>query len=149
MLSKAILYKNDPNPVTTEPTKLEYMTLLLSLPVDGDMIKPLVILPLKTLPLLNQRIHDIYNISGSDSGWITGEILENWIENSFLNEINLRREKCDFRHPVLTVLDNHSSRRSINHEKMWQDHQIKFLFIPPHTSHVIQPLDLYPNVMYK
>ncbi len=32
---------------------------------------------------------------------------------------------------------------------MWQDHQIKFLLIPPHTSHVIQPLDLCPNIMYK
>ena len=53
MLSKVILFKNDPNSVTTEPTKLEYMTLSLSLPVDGDMIKPLVIRPLKTLPLLN------------------------------------------------------------------------------------------------
>jgi hypothetical protein len=113
------------------------MTLLLDLPVDGDMIKPLAILPLKNLPLLNPRIHDFYNISGSNSGLITGEILKNWIETSFLNEINLRREKCGSRHPVLITLDNHSSRRSINHEKMWQDHQINFLFILPHPSHVI------------
>ncbi len=32
---------------------------------------------------------------------------------------------------------------------MRDEHGIYFLFIPPHTSHVIQPLDKCPNYMYK
>lgn len=146
---KVILFKNDPNPVITEPKKLEHMTLLLSLPCDGEPLRPLVILPLKTLPHLNDRIEEFYDISGQPHGWITGDILKYWLENQFLRQISQRRQKYGQQCPVLVILDNHSSRGSINIQKMRDDHGIHFLFIPPHTSHVIQPLDKCPNYMYK
>lgn len=146
---KVILFKDDPNPVVTEPKKLEHMTLLLSLPCDGDPLRPLVILPLKTIPHLNERIEAYYDISGQPTGWMTGNILKFWIENQFLSQISKRRQICGQECPILVILDNHSSRASIDIKKMREEHGIHFLFIPPHTSHVIQPLDKCPNFMYK
>jgi hypothetical protein len=146
---KVILFKDDLNPVVTEPKKLEHMTLLLSLPAAGDSMRPLVILPLITVPHLNDEVKCYYDFSGQPSGWITGEILKTWIENQFMRQINERRAKYGQNCPVLVILDNHSSRKSIDQEMMWREHTVKFLFIPPHTSHVIQPLDKCPNLMYK
>ena len=146
---KIILFKDDSNPVVTEPNKFEHMTLLLSLPAEGDPLRPLVILPLKTLPHLNNSIRNYYDISGQPTGWITGDILKYWIENQFLTQVSERRIKYGTNTPVLVILDNHSSRNSIDQEKMWTEHAIKFLFIPPHTSHVIQPLGKCSNFMFK
>ncbi len=101
----------------------------------------LIILPLKTIPLLNEDEESFYDISGQSSGWITGDILKFWIENQFLAQISKRREKYDQMCPVLVILDNQSSRGSINFTKMRDEHGIHFLFILSHTSHVIQPLD--------
>ena len=64
-------------------------------------------------------------------------------------EINLRRQKCGYRHLVLIILGNHSSTGSIDQEKLWTDHEIKFLFISLIFLYEIQPLDQCPNVMYK
>jgi hypothetical protein len=147
--TKIILFKDDLDPVIPEEKKLEHMTLLLTLPVEGDPIRPLVILPLKTVPQLNPKIRNYFDLSGQQSGWITGEILQFWLENQFLQQITQRRAKYGQNSPVLVILDNHSSRRSIQETRMWVEHKIKFLFIPPHTSHVIQPLDKCPNFMYK
>jgi hypothetical protein len=146
---KIILFKDDLDPVIAEAKKMEHITLLLTLPVDGDPIRPLVILPLINLPLLNPKIKNYFDLSGQQSGWITGDILQFWLENQFLNQITQRRARLGQNSPVLVILDNHSSRSKINQEKMWLQHQIKFLFIPPHTSHVVQPLDKCPNLMYK
>lgn len=91
--SKAIVFKDDPDPVSIEPKKLEHMTLLLNLPAEGDFIKPLVILPLKALPLLNSRIHDFNDISGNSSGWIAGEILKKLAGNDIFNGNKFEKTK--------------------------------------------------------
>jgi hypothetical protein len=71
------------------------------------------------------------------------------MENQFLSEIYRRRQKYGMNQPALVILDNHSSRDILDTETLWNDHKIHFLFIPPHTSHVVQPLDLCPNMIYK
>ena len=55
----------------------------------------------------------------------------------------------DMNEPVLVLLDNHSSRGSIDQRLMWDQHQIAFYFLPPHTSHLIQPLDRTCNGVFK
>jgi hypothetical protein len=144
-----VIFKDEPCPTTTEPGKMEHITLLLTLPIKGDPIKPLVIFPLQTLPALHNDIMSYYDITGSSKGWINGPILKLWLENQFLSQIYQRRQKYGSNQPALVILDNHSSRDIIDTETLWNEHKIMFLFIPPHTSHVVQPLDLCPNVMYK
>ena len=143
---KVIVFKDKPDPVYADATKLEHMTLLLTIPQfeppNMGKIRSLLIVPRKTFPPLDPTISSYYDISGCTSGWINGEILKSWMENQFLQQIYQRREIVGERCPVLVILDNHSSRGSIDHDFMWNEHQLKFLFIPPHTSHVIQQLDL-------
>ena len=50
---------------------------------------------------------------------------------------------------MLVLLDNHSSRGSIDQQFMWEQHKIAFYFLPPHTSHLVQPLDRTCNGVFK
>jgi hypothetical protein len=65
---KVILFKDDLDPVVTEAKKLEHITLLLSLPAAGDPMRPLVILPLLTVPHLNEHVKQYYDFSGQPTG---------------------------------------------------------------------------------
>ena len=128
---------------------MEHITLLLGVSAAGYVLKPLAILPLMTMPTFSNEINNFYDFSGSKTGWITGDILKYWLENQFMTQINGLRNRLHRDEPVLVILDNHSSRDSIDTLKMWNDHKILFLSIPPHTSHILQPLDRCPNGEYK
>lgn len=49
----------------------------------------------------------------------------------------------------MLILDRHSSHVDI--EFMWEcrQHQIHLLYLPAHTSHLLQPLDLAPFLVIK
>ena len=88
---KVIIFKDDQHSVATEEKKSEHITLLLSLPVVGDPLRPLTILPLKTMPDLNEDNPKYFDITEQPTGWITGPILKYWVENNFLSQISERR----------------------------------------------------------
>lgn len=142
---KVLVMKNEPNPVIADAAKLDHITLLLGIPARGDALKPLVILPRITMPPLPADILDDYHITGTHSGWINGEILKNWVENQLVHEIQKRRIQYNYVGRCVIILDNHSSRDSIDMERMQSEYGIDFLRLPPHSSAAMQPLDRCPN----
>jgi hypothetical protein len=112
-------------------------------------MKPLAMLPRLTTLDFPDDIKLNYDRSGYDSGWITGDIMKFWIENQFINEVLQTRYMTQCDDPALVLLDSHSSRSLINREYMWNQYKIFFFFLPPHTSHLIQPLDRSGNGMLK
>ena len=147
--SKVIVFKDELPPIREKIGMLEHITLLFGISATGESLKPLVILPLLTVPDLGIEIHRNYDITGNDSGWITGPILKNWLQNQFVYQINQLRLEHGYEAPVLILMDNHKSRISIDSNYMWEMHHIAFLFIPPHSSHLLQPLDRCPNGEFK
>lgn len=146
---KVIVFSDQPKPAIFESGKLEHITLLFCVTASGRFMKPLAILPRLTHMEYPSDIEADYDITGNDSGWITGQIFKNWIEIQFVAEVLQVRSITGSEDPVLVLLDNHSSRSSIDLEFMWNQYKICFLFLPPHTSHLIQPLDKTPNYMFK
>ena len=148
--NKVLVFHDEPNPIKAEIGKLEHITLLFTVTAGGMYMKPLAILPLKTMP--NNFPNSIYNdfdISGNDSGWINGPLLKNWLENQFIDFVTYLRSYYQADENCLVLLDNHSSRKSIDQQYMWDNHRIAFLFLPPHSSHLVQPLDRCPNNEFK
>lgn len=133
---------------TSETT--EHLTLCLFIAANGTHLRPTVIFPLKNAPALVNEITQYYNIAGQDNGWINGAIFTQLIMDQFVSEINDYRTKnnCQNQYCML-LLDNHSSRNNLNTELLLNQHKIVIWFLPPHSSHITQPLDLSCNGVLK
>ena len=107
-------------------------------------MKTLVILPFKYLPPLPQSVLCNFHFSGQPNGWMTGMIFKNIVEVEFVAEIEKRR-KLYGNSPAILILDNHSSRNSLDKILLWENHRIKIIEIPQNSSHITQPLDLSVN----
>lgn len=132
----------------------EHVTLLLNCNAHGDSFKSTVIFPLVNLPPLVDDIKREFYIAGSSSGWITSEILKTTIEGTFLKDLNEYKQKNNLLDKwTMLVLDNHSSREVLEDEEfketILRPNKIVIHYLVPHSSHLLQPLDLSPNLRFK
>lgn len=128
----------------------EHRTIVLFISAAGETVRPIVIFPLKHAPTLNEEIQSKLDITGSDNGWITGEILQTAIEQRFFDHIDKIRNKQGLLNRwALLIVDNHSSRVSLPSAEDLEENKLKILFLPAHSSALIQPLDLGPNLALK
>lgn len=58
-----------------------------------------------------------------------------WFRNVFL--VN-----CGQQRPVLLVMDNHDTHVSLDVIKIAADNNVTLIGLPPHTTHILQPLDV-------
>lgn len=128
----------------------ERRTLLLFTPAEGEALKPLVIFPTKQVPFLLHDNKEAFNIACSDKGWINGSIFKNVVERWFLPQLDEIRNKKGLQDRwALLVIDNHSSRLSLEDQAFFDEKKLKIVFLPPHSSALLQPLDLGPNLVLK
>jgi hypothetical protein len=81
-------------------------------------------------------------VAGFDSGWIT-VILKTTIEKLFMEKVARERRKEGMNGRwALFHLDNHSLRFLFADEQYFESDELKKLPIPPHSSSLIQPLNL-------
>jgi 4-hydroxybenzoate polyprenyltransferase len=107
----------------------------------GKSLPPLVIFrgqsvqqqwfPLDLVP------YTTWQFTATEKGWITDSTAVEWLEKVFIPGTQPATPG-----PRLLVVDGHGSHETT--EFMWLcfQHNIRLLFLPPHTSHVLQPLDL-------
>ena len=114
------------------------MTVLCCASADGQFSKPFVIYP-GVRPKYNlEGVNvDDYDLGNSSNGWITADCFFGWIANLFYPQI---RDKVKF--PVVLFLDGHSSHVSISVAQFCLEHEIILYCLPPHASHILQPLDV-------
>lgn len=72
----------------------------------------------------------------SESGWSNSQVFIEFLESHFLKYV-----KTDGS-PVLILFDGHKSHINLTLKEWGIAHNIVFFVIPPHTSHVTQPLDV-------
>jgi hypothetical protein len=79
-----------------------------------------------------------WKFTATDNGWTTDDTALEWLQKVFIPQTAPR----DPSEPRLLILDGHGSHET--DEFMWEcfSNNIQLLFLPPHTSHVLQPLDL-------
>ena len=71
----------------------------------------------------------------SPNGWIDQELFTEWLQKLFIPNIPSTR-------PVLLLLDGHSSHFNPEAIRIAAEANIIIFCLPPHTTHVAQPLDV-------
>lgn len=76
-------------------------------------------------------------VAVSDNGWTTDELGFAWLQH--FNSHTETRTTGTYR---LLILDGHSSHATPEFDKYCAENKIITLCMPPHTSHLLQPLDV-------
>ena len=79
-----------------------------------------------------------WRIEVSDNGWTTDNIGLRWLQNTFIPAIAGRKVGTY----SLLVLDGHGSHLTPQFDKICSENNIIPICMPPHSSHLLQPLDV-------
>ena len=71
----------------------------------------------------------------SESGWSNSAVFMDYLEKHFLRHVSTA-------HPLLVLFDGHKSHVNLTLADWGRKNNIIFFVLPPHTSHVTQPLDI-------
>lgn len=128
-----------------------HMTVGTTIWADGTSTKPLVILPLKIFPPeVDADLAHSFAWSGQESGWITMDSFEQFIEKVFLPDLQRRRRaegKPDA--PALLYVDGHSSRANPKVLRLLREANVTVITFVAHASHLLQPLDRWLFLQFK
>jgi hypothetical protein len=128
------------------PGNREWVSIIESVSATGRKLRCMVIFKGKSLHTTwfpSESVPDwIYTTS--ENGWTANVIGLEWLRRIYIPETT----PDPGRHRML-ILDGHGSHVDI--EFMWEcrQHQIHLLYLPAHTSHLLQPLDLAPFSVIK
>ena len=123
----------------SSPDNREWTSTIECVSATGRKLRCVVILKEKNLQTTwfpSKSTPDWFYTTLED-GWTSNAIGLEWFKRIFLPETAPSGD----RHQML-ILDGHSSH--IDLEFLWtcKQHKVELLFLPPHSSHVLQPLDL-------
>ena len=76
----------------------------------------------------------------SKTGWSNTDVFHNYITKHFAKYVNLSKEKSAA--PTLILYDGHKSHISLTLTEWAKKYNVVLFVLPPHTSHITQPLDV-------
>lgn len=148
---KVVTRAGDPRPCLPEHAKGEHVTLLLTISAGGFALKPLVIYPLKNLPDVDPELYRQFDFTGTDSGWMTRVLFWRWLKDRFVTQVDEYRAKQGYARdePALLIIDGPEVHKGLDFDSLWDDHKVRVVFLPAHSSAILQPLDLNTNGVLK
>jgi hypothetical protein len=117
----------------------EWVSIIECISAVGNKTRPLVIFKGKnpqTSWFNDKKIPD-WHYTTSENGWTSNSHALNWFKSCFLPET----KPADDSYRIL-VMDGHGSHSSIDFLFEAFRNKVYIVFLPAHTSHVLQPLDL-------
>lgn len=118
----------------------EQLTVLVNGNAEGRFVPPLFVMPYKRIPswLESQLPKDEVYIGLSESGWMTTEVLYEYIMNCFVPWL----DSSETPRPIIMFTDLHSTRLNYHLVNAARENGIILYGLPPNSTHVMQPLDV-------
>ena len=123
-----------------QPGNCKWATVIQGIGADGYALPPFIILAAQ-YHLANWYLEcglpEKWVIRTTDNGWTTNDVGLDWVKHFNLH--TKPRTKGVYR---LLILDGHESHHSTDFELYCKEQNIITLCMPPHSSHLLQPLDV-------
>lgn len=127
-------------PKSVQPGNREWITVIQAINAEGWAVQPFII-GAGQYHLANwyqdSTLPGDWAITTTQTGWTDNETGLEWLKH--FNRCTAHRSIGRYR---LLILDGHESHHSIEFERYCQDNKIVTLCMPPHSSHLLQPLDV-------
>ncbi|KAI1512151.1 DDE superfamily endonuclease [Pyrenophora tritici-repentis] len=126
-------------PKAIQPGNREWVTLIAAINAAGWSVPPLLIFAgqYHLSAWYEEDIPRDWAIAVSDNGWTNNELGVEWLKhfNAYTKTrvVGARR---------LLVFDGHKSHHSLEFQELCKENNIYTLCMPPHSSHLLQPLDV-------
>lgn len=122
-----------------QPGNREWVTVIEAINASGWATPPMIIFAGKVHQSTWYRdIPKDWTIGLSDNGWTNDKLTFQWLQQVFERH-TASRAIGRYR---LLILDNHGSHATADFEHFCKDHFIIPLYMPSHSSHRLQPLDI-------
>jgi hypothetical protein len=127
-------------PRTVQPGNREWVTAIEAISATGYLVPPLIILEaiMHQAAWYSTGMPVDWSIGVSPNGWTNDEIGLFWLKEVF---DRYTRSRTVGRYRLL-VFDGHGSHVTPEFDQYCIDHDIVVLCMPPHSSHLLQPLDV-------
>ena len=122
-----------------QPGNREWVTAIIAVNAAGWSLPPQIIFAAANHQSL--WYHDLpenYILSVSKNGWTTDELGIEWLKKVF-EPSTAPRTMGRYR---LLILDGHGSHATAEFDRFCMEKRIIPLYMPPHSSHLLQPLDV-------
>jgi len=133
-LTKVIAERGVKNVSIRRGCNRENTSMLMAVSSSGVIVPPLFIFKGKRFP--SKLLHGApagSRVTVSENAFIDTELFDQWIDH-FIANIPIAR-------PVLLTLDNHSAHIALSMRRKHNVNGIHILSFPPHSTHILQPLD--------
>ncbi|OBS20524.1 hypothetical protein FPOA_17809 [Fusarium poae] len=123
--------------------KRTWTSILECVSGDGRVLDPLIIFAGKYVqqqwfPDKDNEVYATWKFETSPNGWTNNDIALKWLRSVFIPQTK-PQDSDQWR---LLILDGHGSHTTEEFMLECYIHKIWLLFLPAHSSHVLQPLDL-------
>jgi hypothetical protein len=138
--AKVITGTNRGKPVSVQPGNREWATVIDCISSYGWNVPPVIIFEGKVhqSTWYSDTLPSDWVIGVSENGWTDNELGLTWLKEVF-EKHTVYRTKGVYR---LLILDGHSSHVTPEFDLFCKEHLIITLCMPPHSSHLLQPLDV-------
>ncbi|KAJ3462343.1 hypothetical protein MRS44_007129 [Fusarium solani] len=127
-------------PKSVQPGSREWITVIQAINAEGQAIQPFII-GAGQYHLANwyqeSNLPGDWAIATTQNGWTDNEIGLEWLKH--FDRCTAKRSNSRYR---LLILDGHESHHSVAFERYCEENKIITLCMPPHSSHLLQPLDV-------
>jgi hypothetical protein len=144
---KKIVFCKDSGKIPTfrEERDVSHVSIVSTISLEGESLKPmfLTVTGVKNRTPEERLIRKRYEVFKTPKGYQTAESMAHYVTTILTPYCQkVREELADPNATIFLIMDNYDSHKTPLLLKMYQDLNVRVIWLPPHSSHFLQMLDV-------